>query len=55
MNDLLLHELSARRVHWRYDDPSGVAESGSRIDAKPVRAAHDVRVRVGRRQFLRAI
>ena len=30
MNDLLIHELCARRVHWRYDDPSGVADFGTR-------------------------
>ena len=55
MNDLLIHELGARRVHWRYDDPSGVPERGSRVDGKPIRAAREVRIRIGRREFLRAI
>ena len=33
MHDLLIHELGARRMHWRYDDPSGVPD----IDARTVR------------------
>ena len=38
MHDLLIHELGARRVHWRYDDPSGVPDApppfaGSRASA----------------------
>ena len=51
MQDLLLHELGARRVHWRYDDPSGVSEPGSRVDGKPLRAAREIRIRIGRRGF----
>jgi hypothetical protein len=35
MHDLIVHELAARRVHWRYDDPSGMAD----VDARPSRAA----------------
>ena len=55
MHDLLIHELGARRIHWRYDDPSGVPETGARVDGKPVRAARDLRIRIGRRAFPRAI
>ena len=51
MHDLLLHELGARRVHWRYDDPSGISEPGSRVDRKPPRAARETRIRIGRRGF----
>lgn len=47
MNDLLLHELGARRVHWRYDDPSGLPAT-TRADhgALPVRSAGEIRGRV---------
>jgi hypothetical protein len=31
MHDLIVHQLGARRVHWRYDDPSGVTDADSRV------------------------
>jgi hypothetical protein len=48
MHDLWLHELGARRVHWRYDDPSGVPELPSRSTGRPIRSAGEVRLRVRR-------
>jgi len=46
MNDLLIHELGARRIHWRYDDPSGVSEAPARLRG---RRAGEIRVRSRRR------
>ena len=44
MQDLLrLHELGARRIHWRYEDPSGIAEMPVRSTGTPVRAAGEFR------------
>lgn len=40
MHDLQLHDLGARRVHWRYDDPSGVPDPAAdpiRVAGRPVR------------------
>jgi hypothetical protein len=47
MHDLLIHELGARRVHWRYDDPSGVPDvsgRGGRATGRPVRSAGELRL-----------
>ncbi len=43
MHHPLLHELGARRIHWRYDDPSGVSELPVRTSGTPVRAAGELR------------
>ena len=51
MNDLLIHELGARRVHWLYDDPSGVAEAPARIAGRPARTAGEIRLRRGFRHL----
>jgi hypothetical protein len=45
MNELLLHDIGARRVHWRYDDPSGVSDAPVRIAGRPIRSAGAFRVR----------
>ena len=55
MHDLLIHELGARRVHWRYDDPSGIPDTASRVPAKPIRSAGETRVRVRRGLRIRVI
>jgi hypothetical protein len=52
MHDLLLHELGARRVHWRYDDPSGIADVDARTvrgAGRPAPAAIESRLRIRRR------
>jgi hypothetical protein len=49
MHDLLIHELGARRVHWRYDDPNGLPDTlpaGGRGAGRPIRSAGEVRARV---------
>lgn len=54
MHDLLIHELGARRIHWRYDDPSGVPDlpGGSvRGASRTVRPAADVRAPRSVRRF----
>jgi hypothetical protein len=46
MQDLLfqqMHDLGARRIHWRYDDPSGVPDVPVRSAGTPVRAAGELR------------
>jgi len=43
MHDLRLHELGARRVHWRYDDPSGLPDAPVRDGGLPVRTAGELR------------
>ena len=43
MNHLHLHELGARRIHWRYDDPSGLPDLPVRSVGMPVRVAGEVR------------
>ena len=44
MYDLVrLHELGARRIHWRYDDPSGVTDVPVRSAGVPVRTAGELR------------
>jgi hypothetical protein len=51
MNDLLIHELGARRVHWRYDDPSGVTDIGMRVvrsDGRTIPVATESRFRIRR-------
>ena len=50
MHDLLIHELGAGRIHWRYDDPSGLPElsaRGARGSGRPVRSAGELRLRLG--------
>ncbi len=47
MHDLLIHELGARRTHWRYDDPSGLPDvpaSGVRGGGRPVHSAGELRL-----------
>ena len=51
MHDLLIHELGARRVHWRYDDPSGLPDAPERAlrgGARPVHSAGELRLRIRR-------
>ena len=51
MHDLLIHELGARRLHWRYDDPSGVSDPPSaarRIAGERIPFAGETRIRVRR-------
>jgi hypothetical protein len=51
MHDLLIHELGARRVHWRYDDPSGLPDVPPRDDrgaSRGIRPARELRLRVRR-------
>jgi hypothetical protein len=51
MHDLLIHELGARRIHWRYDDPSGLPDLPARGGAgavRPPRAAGELRLAVRR-------
>ena len=51
MHDLLTHELGARRVHWRYDDPSGVTDAPSaarRVPGERIPFAGEARIRVRR-------
>ena len=47
MHNLLLHErlhdLGAGRIHWRYDDPSGLPDLPVRSVGMPVRVAGEVR------------
>jgi hypothetical protein len=44
VQDLLrLHELGARRIHWRYDDPSGIADVPVRTSGTLIRAAGELR------------
>lgn len=49
MQDLLLHELGARRIHWRYDDPAGVPDLPARRGGRPVVAASELRAAALRR------
>lgn len=49
MHDLLLHELGARRITWRYDDPSGVPDLPARRGGRPVLAASELRAAARRR------
>jgi hypothetical protein len=46
MNDLLIHWLGARRVHWRYDDPAGVADVDARTVRPAGRSAHGAEARL---------
>jgi hypothetical protein len=51
MHDLLIHELGARRIHWRYDDPSGLPDTPPRDDrgaVRRIRAAGELRLRARR-------
>jgi len=57
MHDLLIHELGARSIHWRYDDPSGIADvptRGVRGAERPVHSAGELRLRSRRRRFPKA-
>ena len=57
MHDLLIHELGARSIHWRYDDPSGLPDAplrGGRDAGRPVRSAGELRLRSRRRRFPKA-
>jgi hypothetical protein len=51
MHDLLIHELGARRIHWRYDDPSGLPDApvrGVRGAGRPLHSAGELRLRTPR-------
>jgi len=49
-----LHDFGAKRIHWRYDDPSGLPETPPRVTGKPLeRAAGELRVRSRTAQILR--
>ncbi|HVS86424.1 MAG TPA: hypothetical protein VHD91_12420 [Gaiellaceae bacterium] len=49
-----LHDLGTKRIHWRYDDPSGLPDSPSRVTGKSAeRAAGELRVRARTAQILR--
>ena len=50
-----LHDFGAKRIHWRYDDPSGVPDLPSRVrpGKGAPRAAGEIRVRSRSPQFLR--
>jgi hypothetical protein len=48
MNDLTIHALGARRIRWRYDDPSGLPDLPARTiraGGFPVHPAGEHRVR----------
>jgi hypothetical protein len=50
-DQFLIHELGARRVHWRYDDPSGLPEHDTRAvraAGRPVLPATESRFRIRR-------
>jgi hypothetical protein len=50
-DQFLIHELGARRVRWRYDDPSGVPDVGLspvRSAGRPVVPATESRFRIRR-------
>ena len=36
MHDWFLHYTDSNRIHWRYDDPSGVPDALVRGSSKPV-------------------
>jgi len=51
MHNLQIHELGARSVRWRYDDPSGLPDAlpaGGGRAGRPIRSAGEVRARVWR-------
>ena len=48
MNDLFLHDLGSKRIHWRYDDPSGIPDAPVRGSGKPsTQRGNEIRVRAG--------
>jgi hypothetical protein len=49
-----LRNFGASRIHWRYDDPSGLPDTPSRVTSKPGgRAASELRVRARTAQIMR--
>lgn len=53
MNEYL-RDFGAKRIHWRYDDPSGIPDTSSRVTGKSSgRSASELRTRARTAQILR--